>query len=135
MSGRFASSVGGTRNRSELASDFRLTHEELIFFHTYGYLGPFSVMDERFVGSYSRLILDKKVHFPVLTFHLLRCDRLKNDLIETFLIPLQQVRNKIVRKGGPLGLPRYWYKSTHLLIPEVARVGLMPEIIHRLQIA
>ncbi|MET0241517.1 MAG: SDR family NAD(P)-dependent oxidoreductase [Sphingobium sp.] len=126
---------------SGLAEDFHLSAEELEFFNTNGYIGPFKCFDEDLGEPYSELMLGKKRYFPLLDDMFQKTNKGKIGKIKGKLKgKAEQVRDTAYGKmqtlsgeKGPLGKPRHWYKSTHFLIPEVGKLGKLPQIVDRMQ--
>jgi len=129
-------------NVHAMLDDFHLSDAEIAFFHENGYVGPFQLFDEDLGTSFDELILGKRKAFPILEsphrgsskskLHKLKGRvSAKIELIRQAMMARWQ---KIVRTGeGPQGWPRYWYKSTQFLIPEIAKLALMPHFVNRMQ--
>jgi phytanoyl-CoA dioxygenase PhyH len=104
-----------------------LTAAELRSFQTNGYIGPFQLVEPRLCGPLAERLVAKVQSHPVLNMRSPR--RRIEDSIHAFA---HRYLKREPIEERPAGTPRYWYKSAHLLIPEVEELALRPGVIDRM---
>jgi hypothetical protein len=106
---------------------FALNAAELSSFHTNGYVGPFSLVEPGLCGALAETLVEKAQSHPVLNMRSPR--RRLEDKLHAFA---HRLLGRNPSEGKPVGPPRYWYKSAHLLIPEAEELALRPQVIDRM---
>lgn len=132
---------GNIAGPSATAGDFRLSCEEMRFFEEKGYVGPFKCFDDDLGEGYARLILEKKKKYRLLDDEYQKSRGGRFQKIRDVLSHKADFAGQTAHDGmqrllgirGPRGKARFWYKSTQFLIPEVAKLALMPAISQRMQ--
>jgi len=115
----------------DMGRSFRLDSDDIAFFETNGYLGPFSLLNRDLADSYCEIISEKAKEYRCLDGHFYK--RRRHKIADYVHVQIQKVLNKLTFRKRPFGSPTPWYKSAHIIIPEVAKLGLMPQITDRLQ--
>jgi Phytanoyl-CoA dioxygenase (PhyH) len=108
---------------------FALTTEELRSFERDGYIGPFPLVEPRLCEPLAKILVAKVRSEPALQMRTLR--RRFEAAIHAFAQRLFGSPVEI-EEEGPVGTPRYWYKSAHLLIPEAEELALRPPVVDRM---
>ena len=111
------------------ALPMKLSPDQVESFETHGYVGPFPLLDEAAACAVSDIIDGKTRRHPELAFPFRR----RLTYRDRAYIAIQKLIARASRKVCAWGRPCDWYKSAHILVPEVARVGKAGEILEKIK--
>lgn len=111
---------------------FHLEADEINFFQKNGHIGPFPLLDHVTSAELVETITKKIRQHPKLTgwYGWSHRRRKLSALLLGFLD--RDFKSSAHKENDPHGSPQYWAKNVHLLIPEVAELGLRREVMDRI---